>query len=151
MLTKKQIQGFKILNNIVCTEFPYIKKVEPVLSEIDRYQFSLNVLVHVDVFEVKDTLNLEFRSDLSDKKNENLVEYILSMNDWGYNYLFTIFDKKFEEKTNRNFNIKIETFMNRVYHQLPKDMVVLEDYESLLKIKEPKDLEIKTLIFVVKK
>jgi len=98
MLTKKQIQGFKILNNIVCTEFPYIKKVEPVLSEIDRYQFSLNVLVHVDVFEVKDTLNLEFRSDLSDKKKENLVEYILSMNDWGYNYLFTIFDKKFEEK-----------------------------------------------------
>ena len=41
--------------------------------------------------------------------------------------------------------------MNRVYHQLPKDMVVLEDYESMLKIKEPKELEIKTLIFVVKK
>ncbi len=43
MITNKQEQGFRMLNSVVTTEFPFIKKIVPQKENVYRWIYSFDV------------------------------------------------------------------------------------------------------------
>jgi hypothetical protein len=159
MITNKQEQGFKILNGIVTSEFPFIKKVIPIEEGVYTWSFSFDVILHIDILLLSKFLGLELseRFRYMDKKTFNMV--IEEWNTWGLNFVYHFFEKNYEPELSNDFNKKIENFMFRAYSQLPKDFRInvyegrsKQEKDSLdyIDFNEPKKPDIGKIIFQVK-
>lgn len=159
MITNKQEQGFKILNGIVTSEFPFIKKVIPIEEEVYKWSFSFDVILHIDILLLSKFLGLELseRFRYMDKKTFNMI--IEEWNTWGLSFVYHFFEKDYEPELANDFNKKIENFMFRAYSQLPKDFRInvyegrpKQEKDSLVYVdfNEPKRPDIGKIIFQVK-
>jgi hypothetical protein len=129
MITNKQEQGFKILNSIVVSEFPFIKKVEPRMDDLYKWAFSFDVILHIDILVLSKILDIELSERFSNMDKEKLKMLISDWNSWNLSYVYHFFKKDYDEELGNKFNKKLETFMSRLYSQLPKDLRINE-YEN---------------------
>jgi hypothetical protein len=129
MITNKQEQGFKILNSIVVSEFPFIKKVEPIMDDLYKWAFSFDVILHIDILVLSKILDIELSERFSNMDKEKLKMLISDWNSWNLSYVYHFFKKDYDEELGNKFNKKLETFMSRLYSQLPKDLRINE-YEN---------------------
>lgn len=157
MLTNKQEQGFKILNTIVVSEFPFIKKIEPVKEDLFKWAFSFDVILHIDVKKLSKNLGIELSEKFKYMDDKTLKMKIDDWNSWNFSYVYHFFDKSFEEELGNNFNRKISDFMSTAYKQLPKDFRI-NIYENHLSkddpfvirtanFNDPKTIDISKMIF----
>lgn len=155
MITNKQEQGFRILNSIVVSEFPFIKKVEPKMEDLFKWAFSFDVVLHIDILVLSKILGIELSEKFKNMDKEKLKMLISDWNSWSLSYVYHFFNEDYNEELGNKFNKNLETFMKRVYSQLPKDLRINEYENHPEKNKSdlhktfngPKNIEISKMVF----
>ena len=77
MITNKQEQGFKVLNNVVTTEFPFIKKIVPQKENVYLWSYSFEVDLHINLLELQKYVGMPFSEKFKDMDIEKLAEDVL--------------------------------------------------------------------------
>jgi len=158
MITNKQEQGFRMLNSVVTTEFPFIKKIVPQKENVYRWIYSFDVDLHINIFELQKYVGIPFSEKFKEMDIEKLEDVIFNWNKWGLSYIAHFFDD-IDDSLGYKFNRKIEEYMFKVYSQLPKQFRIncfenhpkKDEVEDYLKraFEEPKKVGIGNMIFYV--
>jgi hypothetical protein len=158
MITNKQEQGFKVLNSVVTTEFPFIKKIVPQRENVYHWIYSFDVDLHINLLELSKYVGMPFSEKFKDMDIEKLRDVMFDWNKWGLSYVSHFFDD-IDDSLGYKFNRKIEEYMFKVYSQLPKEFTInchenhpkKDEVMDLLKhtFEEPKKVGIGNVIFYV--
>lgn len=158
MITNKQEQGFKVLTNVVTTEFPFIKKIVPQKENVYLWSYSFEVDLHINLLELQKYVGMPFSEKFKDMDIEKLRDVIFDYNKWGLSYIAHFFDDR-DLILGHKFNRKIEEYMFKVYSQLPKQFRIncfenhpkKDEVIDLLRstFEDPKKVGIGNMIFYV--
>ena len=128
MITPQQEKGFRLLEKLMRTKYPWIIKLHVVDPEKYMYQMTINFDVNlkrfVDMYDLHDSLKRRFDNDQSSL--EHFIEYSC----WSYMYSIVIGSNITQEtdedklQYSSQLNERIEEYMSFVYSKLPPDMVV---------------------------
>lgn len=128
MITPQQEKGFRLLEKLMRTKYPWIVKLHVEDPEKYMYQMTINFDVNlkrfVDMYDLHDSLKRRFDNDQSSL--ENFIEFSC----WSYMYSIVIGSNITQEtdedklQYSSQLNEGIEKYMSFVYSKLPPDMVV---------------------------
>jgi len=158
MITNKQEQGFKVLNNVVRTEFPFIKKIVPQKENLYHWSYSFDVDLHINLLELSKFVGIPLSEKFKEMSIEKLKDILFDYNKWTLSYVSHFFDDS-DEILGHLFNRKIEEYMFKVYSQLPKQFRIncyenhpkKDEVIDLLRdtFEDPKKVTIGNMIFYV--
>ena len=128
MITPQQEKGFRLLEKLMRTKYPWIVKLNVEDPQKYMYQMTINFDVNlkrfVDMYDLHDSLKRRFDNDQSSL--EHFIEYTC----WSYMYSIVIGSNITQEtdedklQYSSQLNDRIEDYMSFVYSKLPPDMVV---------------------------
>lgn len=128
MITPQQEKGFRLLEKLMRTKYPWIVKLHVEDPEKYMYQMTINFDVNlkrfVDMYDLHDSLKRRFDNDQSSLEN------FINFSCWSYMYSIVIGSNITQEtdedklQYSSQLNEGIEGYMSFVYSKLPPDMVV---------------------------
>ena len=123
MLTRKQQQGFKILESIVQSEYPFVVTLSPSFKHHpNTYATTFGVVLTIDPVTLSKYLDLPLAKKFT--SSPYLWNYYLSIGGEDLGYVVHLFDDEYQDITGWKFNSKMESFINKAYSQLPSTMRV---------------------------
>ena len=128
MFTPQQEKGFRLLEKLIRTKYPWISKLE--IKEIPTLNMTLSVIPHVNLKRFVDQYDLLDRlGERFDHKQDDL-EHFVGYSCWHYMYSViggSILDSENDEvygKFDNRLNRGIQNYMDLVYNKLPTEMTV---------------------------
>ena len=128
MITPQQEKGFRLLEKLMRTKYPWIVKLH--IKDPEKYTYTISVDIDVNLKRFVDTYDLlDLLRDRFDNDQENLDHFIQTC--WSYMYSIVISGMITQEtdeerlKYGTRLNEKIEQYMSLVYSKLPKEMTMI--------------------------
>lgn len=131
MITPQQEKGFRLLEKLIRTKYPWIVKLHVEDPERFIYQMTINFDINlrrlVDQYDLHDSLKRRFNNDQSS------LDHFVDYSCWSYLYSIVIgsviddHDKDLDRRGpyfGGQINTEIEKYMSFIYSKLPPDMVV---------------------------
>jgi hypothetical protein len=131
MVTPQQEKGFRLLEKLIRTKYPWIIKLHVEDPERYIYQMTINFDINlrrlVDQYDLHDSLKKRFNNDQSS------LDHFINYSCWGYLYsivIGSVINDDVDDPDKRggyfgnNINQEIERYSTLIYSKLPPDMVV---------------------------
>jgi hypothetical protein len=128
MVTPQQEKGFRLLEKLIRTKYPWIVKLH--IKDPEKYTYTISLDMDVNLKRFVDTYDLhDLLRDRFDNDQSYLDHFIQTC--WSYMYsivISSLITKETDEeklKYATRLNEKIEQYMSLVYSKLPREMVML--------------------------
>lgn len=131
MVTPQQEKGFRLLEKLIRSKYPWIVKLHIPDPDTYVYQMTINFDINlkrlVDQYDLQDSLKERFRDNQSD------LDHFINYSCWSYLYSIVIGSIINSDVDNpdkmggyfgNNINQEIERYSTLIYSKLPPDMVV---------------------------
>ena len=128
MVTPQQEKGFRLLEKLIRSKYPWIVKLD--IKDPEKYTYSISLDIEVNLKRFVETYDLlDHLRDRFDDRQENLDHFIQTC--WSYMYSIVIsgmITKETDEeklKYATRLNESIEQYMYLVYSKLPREMTMV--------------------------
>ncbi len=128
MVTPQQEKGFRLLEKLIRTKYPWISKLE--IKEIPILNMTLSVIPHVNLKRFVDQYDLlDKLGERFDHRQDNL-DHFVNYSCWHYMYSVIVgspIDSEDDERYgmfDNRLNREIQNYMDLVYGKLPTEMTV---------------------------